>query len=310
MERELAAIEEALCIFDTFMIDPDFGASIQRELAAIEEAQISWGDWRDYEKNDPYASGEGKIPRNDWGNYGIPYASGEGKISRGDSGYAKSDLLGYAKSDLLGYAKNNPLGYAKNDLYTSGETKFRGDWVYAKIDPLGYAKNDPYTSGKTKIPWGDWDNYGKNDPYASKSAQLKDKFTRSALILWETNYDNFPHFDGEIDFYTKYDKLDNSPVKPTSKVYPLSSYKLGIHFAKSVADAFSWGQEKICKNIWDYPSVSSYELDIGLVKSINKAAAWIEGGIDAIDNIVSLFHGYVARPGPGPLASWEIIQLH
>ena len=208
--------------------------------AAIGKAKISWSNWGNYGKNDPFASGKAKISWGNWGNYG---------------------------------------------------------------------KNDPFASGKAKISWGNWGNFGKNDPYASKSAQLKDKLTRSALILWKTNYETSPHFDGEIDLYTKDDKLDDSPIKPTRKVYPLSSYKLGIRFAKSVPDAFSWGQEKIFKNTWDYPSISSYEFDIGLVKSITKAAAWIEGGIDAIDNIVSLFHGYVTTPAPGPLASWEIIQL-
>ena len=78
----------------------------------------------------------------------------------------------------------------------------------------------------------------------------------------------------------------------------IPSHELDISAVKPVTDAFTWIQEIISNTIWDYHSVPSYELHGGLVKTITKVIAWIKGGIDAFDNIVSLFHWYVARPAP------------
>jgi len=73
----------------------------------------------------------------------------------------------------------------------------------------------------------------------------------------------------------------------------IPSHELDISAVKPVTDAFTWIQEIISNTIWDYHSVPSYELHGGLVKTITKVIAWIKGGIDAFDNIVSLFHwGY------------------
>ena len=102
--------------------------------------------------------------------------------------------------------------------------------------------------------------------------------------------------------------LDVGPVKPMRKTtlkdfgdYPsIPSHELDVAPVKSVT--FAWIQEIIFKNIGDYPSIPSHKLDVGLVKTLTNVFAWIEGGIDAIDNIVSLFHWYVARPAPGFLA--------
>ena len=111
--------------------------------------------------------------------------------------------------------------------------------------------------------------------------------------------------------------LDLDLVKPTQKVifdhlgdYPtLPSHELDVGPVKPVNDAFAWIQKVIFKNIRDYPSIPRYELNVGLVKPVTNAFAWIERGIDAIDNIVSLIHRYVARSAPGFLAKWEIIPI-
>ena len=67
------------------------------------------------------------------------------------------------------------------------------------------------------------------------------------------------------------------------------SHKLDAGLVKSIT-AFASVQE------------TSYELDVSLEKPITNALAWIEGGIDTVGKIVSLFHWYVARPAPGSLA--------
>ena len=102
-----------------------------------------------------------------------------------------------------------------------------------------------------------------------------------------------------IDLYevTTYDfaRSEEISVANTTGYYPTPNY--GLEAGLVVPP-----ETKTFNYSGDHSSVPSHKLDVGLVKPITSAFAWIKGGIDTIGKIVSPFHWYVAIPAPGPLA--------